>query len=96
MMQNPDVQENVQREIDDVIERARAPSMRDAVNMPYTQACIHEIQRVADIVPLGVPHSTSKEVMLKVSVFIFNHYDVRNETFTSIIIEKSTVYTYCN
>ena len=65
LMRHPDVQANVQREIDDVIGRARAPSMCDAVHMPYTQACIYEIQRVADIVPLGVPHCTSEEVMLR-------------------------------
>ena len=54
MLHNPDVMKRCQRQIDDVIGRHRAPSMKDKASMPYVEATILEILRMSDVVPFGV------------------------------------------
>ncbi|XP_008060175.1 cytochrome P450 2D17-like isoform X1 [Carlito syrichta] len=62
MILHPEVQRRVQREIDEVIGQARRPEMADQARMPFTIAVVHEVQRFADIIPLGVPHMTSRDI----------------------------------
>ncbi|XP_014673139.1 PREDICTED: cytochrome P450 2C23-like [Priapulus caudatus] len=57
----PHVAKKVQEEIDAVIGRGRLPSMKDKPNMPYTEATILELQRLAHVVPLAIPHAITKE-----------------------------------
>ena len=54
MLRNPDVMKRCQAEVDDVIGKQRAPSMKDKASMPYVEATILEIQRAGDLVPFAV------------------------------------------
>ncbi|KAK2835777.1 hypothetical protein Q5P01_016261 [Channa striata] len=64
MIHHPDIQEKVQAEIDRVIGQSRQPTLADRPDLPYTEAVIHEIQRMGNIVPLGFPKMASKDTTL--------------------------------
>ncbi|KAM6921526.1 cytochrome P450 2J2-like [Xenentodon cancila] len=64
MIYYPDIQETVQAEIDAVIGSSRQPSLADRENLPYTNAVIHEIQRMGNIIPLNVAHMANKDIVL--------------------------------
>ncbi|TRY57099.1 hypothetical protein DNTS_023979 [Danionella cerebrum] len=61
MMKYPEIQAKVQEEIDRVVGNSRQPSLSDKDNMPYTNAVVHEIQRMANIAPLNLPRITSQD-----------------------------------
>uniref|UniRef100_A0A8B9L2X4 Uncharacterized protein n=1 Tax=Astyanax mexicanus TaxID=7994 RepID=A0A8B9L2X4_ASTMX len=65
MMEHPDVQEHCHEEIVRVLGFDRFPSMDDRAQLPYTLATVHEIQRYANIVPLGVVHQTTQPTKLR-------------------------------
>ena len=45
----PEVQEKVRQEIWEIVGQDNVPSLEDRVNLPFTDATILEIQRMADI-----------------------------------------------
>ena len=49
MIAFPDVQRKVREEIDRVVGRSRVPKLSDKINLPYTDAVIHEVQRFGSI-----------------------------------------------
>ncbi|XP_063056817.1 cytochrome P450 2J4-like [Engraulis encrasicolus] len=64
MMKYPEIQRKVQEEIDRVVGSSRQPSVADRENMPYTDAVIHEIQRVGNILPLNVTRSATQDTQV--------------------------------
>lgn len=64
MINYPEIQEKVQQEIDRVVGQSRQPTMADRPKLPYTNAVIHEVQRMGNIVPNGFPKMASKDTTL--------------------------------
>ncbi|XP_042268318.1 cytochrome P450 2D15-like [Thunnus thynnus] len=64
LMNYPQIQERCQQEIDKVLDGKDQASFEDRHQMPYVQAVIHEIQRMANTVPLSVFHCTTKDTEL--------------------------------
>ncbi|XP_053713834.1 cytochrome P450 2J4-like [Synchiropus splendidus] len=64
LVRHPEIQKKVQAEIDQVIGQNRLPAMSDRANMPFTDAVVHEIQRIGNIVPLNGLRVASKDVTL--------------------------------
>ncbi|KAK2916848.1 hypothetical protein Q8A67_001222 [Cirrhinus molitorella] len=72
MAKYPHIQDRVQKEIDQILS-GRQPLSEDRKNLPYTDAVIHEIQRLGNIIPLNLPHMTSCDVT-------FNGYFLKKGT----------------
>ncbi|XP_070324178.1 cytochrome P450 2J2-like isoform X2 [Odocoileus virginianus] len=60
----PEIQGKVQAEIDKVLGELRQPSMAARESMPYTNAVIHEVQRMGNILPLNVPREVTVDTIL--------------------------------
>ena len=64
MITQPGVQTRVQEEIDRVL-GDRAPTLEDRAQLSYTEATIMEIQRVAAIAPMAVPHRAMEDITIR-------------------------------
>ncbi|KAL2094931.1 hypothetical protein ACEWY4_009650 [Coilia grayii] len=64
MIKYPVVQEEVHAEIDRVVGRSRQPCLADRVNMPYTNAVLHETQRAGNILPMNTPRVAHRDTTL--------------------------------
>ncbi|XP_075830105.1 cytochrome P450 2C26-like isoform X1 [Microtus pennsylvanicus] len=65
LLKHPHVTAKVQEEIDRVVGRQRSPCLQDRKQMPYTDAVIHEVQRLLDIAPNSVPHEVTCDVKFR-------------------------------
>ncbi|XP_061684550.1 cytochrome P450 2G1-like [Syngnathoides biaculeatus] len=64
LIKYPKVQESIQQEIEAVIGR-RCPTMDDRKSLPFTDAVLHEVQRLMDIVPMNVPHYALQDITFR-------------------------------
>ncbi|XP_065784876.1 cytochrome P450 2J2-like [Muntiacus reevesi] len=60
----PEVQEKVQAEIDRVLGQSQKVSIAARESMPYTNAVIHEVQRIGNIIPMNVPREVTVDTTL--------------------------------
>ncbi|KAM3829175.1 cytochrome P450 2J6-like isoform 2-T2 [Vipera latastei] len=60
----PEVQEECWKEIDTVVGNKAMLKFEDRKKLPYTNAVIHEIQRISNVAPLGIPHASINDVQL--------------------------------
>ncbi|KAI4822717.1 hypothetical protein KUCAC02_008248 [Chaenocephalus aceratus] len=86
MAKYPHVQDQVQEELSREL-GSRQAGVDDRKNLPYTDAVIHEIQRLANIVPMAIPHKTSRDVT-------FQGYFIKEGTtvlplLTSVLYDES-------
>ncbi|XP_051754923.1 cytochrome P450 2F2-like [Ctenopharyngodon idella] len=65
LMKYTHIQEQCQREIDEVLGTREHVTYEDRNAMPYVQAVIHEGQRVGDIVPLSMFHTARTDTQLQ-------------------------------
>ncbi|XP_064003039.1 cytochrome P450 2J2-like isoform X2 [Pogoniulus pusillus] len=74
---HPEIQARVQDEIDLVIGQVRQPALEDRDKMPYTNAVIHEVQRMGNIIPFNVPRAATRDTVV-------SGYTIPKGTFTVI------------
>ncbi|CAL8374768.1 unnamed protein product [Gadus morhua 'NCC'] len=73
LIKYPNIQEHMQQEIASVIGSERCPNMEDRKSLPFTDAVIHEVQRLLDIVPMNGPHYAEHDIS-------FRGYDIPKGT----------------
>ncbi|XP_009287170.1 PREDICTED: vitamin D 25-hydroxylase [Aptenodytes forsteri] len=61
----PNIQGQVQKEIDLVIGPNKMPALEEKCKMPYTEAVLHEVLRFCNIAPLGIFHATAKDTVVR-------------------------------
>ncbi|KAG9461829.1 hypothetical protein GDO78_015635 [Eleutherodactylus coqui] len=61
----PNIQAQVQKEIDLVVGPNRPPAFEERASMPYTEAVLHEVLRFCNIAPLGIFHATSRDTVVR-------------------------------
>ncbi|XP_067323960.1 cytochrome P450 2J2-like [Anolis sagrei] len=82
----PEIQGKVQAEIDSVIGQSRAPTMADRDILPYTNAVIHEIQRMGNILPFSAPRVAVNDT--RIAGFHLPKGTVLLPNLTSVLFDK--------
>ena len=70
--------DQVQEELSRVV-GSRQIRVEDRKNLPFADAVIHESQRLANILPMAVPHKTSRDVT-------FQGYFIKAVSFLTFVL----------
>ncbi|KAJ1087394.1 hypothetical protein NDU88_000568 [Pleurodeles waltl] len=65
MLNHQDIQVKVQQELDAVLGPTQVINYEDRKRLPYTNAVVHEINRISDVVSVGIVRQVIKETMLQ-------------------------------
>ena len=65
LLHNPEVQDKLHKELDQVIGPERLPGLKDRKSLPYLEATFTETLRISSLVPLAVPHMTTVDTTLQ-------------------------------
>ncbi|XP_070079046.1 cytochrome P450 2S1 isoform X2 [Equus caballus] len=60
LLKYPEVQERVREELTRELGDGRAPGLGDRARLPYTDAVLHEAQRLLALVPMGMPRALTR------------------------------------
>lgn len=75
MIANPDIQAQLQQELDAIVGRERSVRYEDRAKLPFTEACIYELLRHPPHFPFGIPHATTHDTTIN-GYFIPKHTPV--------------------
>lgn len=85
LLLNPTVVRRMQKEIDEVVDSDRLPTLNDRVNLPYTEATIREVLRIDTLIPSGIVHRAQQTIQFEGysapenTLFLFDLDSVNNQ-----------------
>ena len=85
LLNYPEVKQRLQTDINKVVPDARLPSLDDKAKLPYVEAFIMELLRIANIAPFGLPHAVQGD-----SDVVFDGYRIPKDC--SILFNFQSVH----
>jgi cytochrome P450 len=64
LVNNPDVQETVHKEIENIVGSGRQPLIEHRNNLPYCEAVMNETLRLGNIAPFSLPHTAQEDIVI--------------------------------
>ncbi|XP_065649367.1 cytochrome P450 2U1-like [Hydra vulgaris] len=86
MMHYPEYQQEIFIEITTIIDENRYPCLNDRDSLHLVKASLKECLRLSSIVPLGLPHKTTRKTVLmghsipENATVMINHWQIHNDT----------------
>ncbi|NWS72491.1 CP1B1 protein, partial [Crotophaga sulcirostris] len=86
LLKHPQLQQDIQAEMDRVVGRSRLPMAEDRPHLPLLEAFIYETLRYSSFVPITIPHATTDDVELegfhipKGTVVFINQWSVNHDS----------------